>query len=308
MLLVALAASARAEVIERVVAVVDEDVVLLSELRRRSMPFLEQTMYGAETPKEKTERVKELYERLIQQLVDEQLIQKAARQAHVTVGKLEVEQAVERVRKQNAMTEEQFWETVRAQGFTEKQYREDVRKQLLRLKVTNQRVRSRVSIPEEDVRERYDDKLRQARRALRFRAAHIFFELPPSASATEVNQARRRAEALRRGLTAENFDEVLSRQQGGDLGWLSQGDLPESLERTLMGLGPGELSEPVRGPSGMHIFLLRERQRGNDAITLPSYESVRERLQQQMMEEAMMRQQQIYLQQLRRRSVIEVRL
>jgi peptidyl-prolyl cis-trans isomerase SurA len=241
-------------------------------------------------------------------MVDEQLIQKAAREMHVMVGKLEIDQAVERVRRQNALTEEQFWETVRSQGFTEKQYREDVRKQLLRLKVTNQKVRTRVSIPEEDVRERYDEKLRQARRALRFRAAHIFLEVLPAASATEVARARRKAEAIRQGLDAANFDAALKRHGGGDLGWLSQGDLPEILERTLLSLEPGEVSQPVRGPSGLHIFLLRERQRGKGSAAMPPYEKVRERLRQQMMEEAMMRQQKIFLQQLRRQSVIEVRL
>ncbi len=297
---------ARAEIIERVVAVVDEQVVLLSDVRRRAAPFLESTLAGASSTAERKKRLKELYRRLLQNLVDEQLIQRAANEMHLAITKSEVDQAIARVRQQNNMKEEQFWAAVRQQGFSKQQYREDLRKQLLGLKVTNQRVRSRVNVAEEDVRERYDEQLRQARRTLRFRAAHIFFELPSGASATEVAAVRQRAEALRAKLSAETFDEAIEAHGGGDLGWLRQGDLPEALERGLLSLAPGQISDPVRGPSGMHIFLLRERQRGSQ--TLPSFEESRAQLRQQMLEEAMGRQQEIFLRQLRKEAVVELRL
>ena len=224
---------------------------------------------------------------------------------HVSVTSTDVAQAIDNVRRQNSLTEDAFWQAVRAQGFNEKNYRHDVRKQLLRLKVINQRVRSRVNINEQTVRESYADRVRDARRSQKFHAVHIFTPLPATASATEVAQSFKEAKELRTQLTPENFDASASQKGGGDLGWLDQGDLPGVLEETLLGLSEGEISEPVRGPSGMHIFLLRERQSGTTKI--PAYEDTRASIQRELMDKAMQRQEDIFIKGLRREAVLEVR-
>ena len=76
----------RAEVIERVAAIVNDQAVLLSDLRRRAAPFLEQVLAGANSQAERMSRVKQLYKRLLQQLVDEELIEQAAKKMHVSVS------------------------------------------------------------------------------------------------------------------------------------------------------------------------------------------------------------------------------
>ena len=299
------AAAARADIVERVVATVNDDAIFLSELRRRAAPFLEQALAQADAKGQK-DRVKEIYDFVLRQLVDEQLIEQTARKMSISVTSLDVDQAIENVRRQNSLTAEQFWQAVQAQGFTEKQYREDVRKQLLRLKVVNQRVRSRVNIGDEAIKDEYDQRVRDARRRQRFHAAHIFTALPPTASATEVQAALKAAKAVRTNLTKDNFDAALASSGGGDLGWLDQGDLPADLETALLGLEPGQISEPVRSQSGVHIFLLRERQAG--AVQLPPYETAKDELYRELLDKAMARQQEIFLAELRRSAVIERKL
>jgi peptidyl-prolyl cis-trans isomerase SurA len=299
------AGAAHAEVIERVAAVVNDQAVMLSSLRRRAAPYLEQLIADAPSATERQGRIKQLYKRLLQQLVDEELVEQAARKAHVSVSSVETDQAIENVRKQNSMTEDAFWEAVRGQGFTERQYREDVRKQLLRLKIVNQRVRGHVNVTEQTVREAYDDRVRDARRAQKFHAEHIFLPLPVSASATEVARAAKEATDLRARLTAQNFSEVAAKTGGGDLGWLDQGDLPDVLEETLLGLSEGEISAPVRGPSGIHIFVLRERQSG--AAAVPPYEQMHAEIQRELMDKAMQRQEELFIKGLRREAVIQIR-
>jgi peptidyl-prolyl cis-trans isomerase SurA len=295
---------ARAEVIERVVAVVNDDAIFLSELRRRAAPFLEQVLSGA-AEGERQSRIDKLYDQFLRELVDEQLIEQAARKMNIAVSSSEVDQAIENVRAQNNLTAEKFWEAVKGQGFTEKQYRADVRKQLLRLKVTNQRVRSRINVNDATVKEEYDDRVRKARRRQRFHAAHIFLALPPTASATEVSEAMKSASALRAALTPQNFDTLMAERGGGDLGWLDQGDLPEALENSLLNLEPGQISAPVRGPSGVHIFQLRERQSGG--VQFPPYEEAKETIYRELLDRAMAKQQELFLAELRRAAVIEVR-
>jgi len=297
---------AHADVVERVVAVVNDDAILLSELRRRAAPYLPRVLAGLQNESERRERTQEIYKQLLEQLVNEELVEQTARKQQITVTSLEIDQAIDNVRQQNQLEADQFWEAVRNQGFTEKQYRQDVRKQLLRLKVTNQKVRSRVTVTDDSVREEYADRLRQARRSQRFRAAHVFFEVPEGASATEVARAMRDAAQVRETLRVEDFDAAVERHGGGERGWLAQGDLPETLEEALLGLGTGELSQPVRGPAGVHIFLVRERQQGEH--TFPSFEDARERLHAELVEKAMERQEKMFLSSLRKGAVIDLRL
>lgn len=297
-------APAKAEVIERVAAVVNDRAVLLSDLRRRAAPFLEQAVRDVSAAERKT-RIKQLYAGLLQQLVDEELIEQAAAKGHVTVSSTEVEQAIENVRRQNSLEEAAFWEAVRAQGYTERQYRDDVRKQLLRLKLINQRVRSRVNITELTIKEAYDDRVRDARRAQKFHATHVFIALAPTASATEVAQAMKAAKELRQTLTPQTFDAVAADKGGGDLGWLDQGDLPDVLEEALLELSEGQISQPIRGPAGVHIFHLLARQSGKN--TVPPFEEARAEIERGLLDKQMQRQEELFIKGLRREAVLDLR-
>ncbi|MDH5673337.1 MAG: SurA N-terminal domain-containing protein [Myxococcales bacterium] len=295
---------ASAEIIERVVAVVNDEAILLSDLRRRAAPFLEQAIAGAASDLDRSGRIKSLYRQLLEQLVDEELVEQEARSMQITVGSPEVDQAIDNVRQQNSLDEEQFWQAVEGQGFNRQQYRADVRKQLLRLKVINQRVRSRVQITENAIRETYDERARKARRSQRFHAAHIFEPLPETASATDVAAALSRARALRAKLNAENFDSH-AESQGGDLGWLDQGDLSSVLEEELVKLTAGEISPPVRSPAGVHILLLKERAASD--TKLPTYEEARGAIHRELLDKAMRRQEELFMTGLRREAVVERR-
>lgn len=296
---------ARAEVLERIVAIVNEQAIFLSDLRRRAVPFLPQVM-TASTEAERIARLDQLYSELLDRLVEEELFRQAATRMGVRVTQDDIERAIKNMQSQSGLADDQFWEAVRGQGFTEAQYRLDLRAQLLRLKVLNQRVRGRVNITDEEVRRRYDQLLRDANRTLRFRASHCFFEVDASAGATEVAQIRSRAEKARRSLTPDGFEDCIEAHGGGDLGWLSQGDLPAELKQTLLALQTGEIGQPVRGPAGYHVFLLHERERGD--AKLPSYETAKDEIFRQMLDRAMARQEQIFLEELRRDASIQTRL
>ncbi|MCA9577038.1 MAG: SurA N-terminal domain-containing protein [Sandaracinaceae bacterium] len=299
------APSAQADVVERVVAVVNDQAIWLSEVRRRAAPYVPQIM-AASSQAERVALREQLYTQVLDGLIDEELIRQAATRMRVRVSSEDVERAIANVRRQNNLGEAEFWEAVRGQGFSPAQYRDDLRRQLLRLKVLNQRARGRVNITEEDVRARYDEEVRRSNRTLRFRASHVFVELPAGASASDVAAVRERAEELRSQLTARNFQDAIAEFGGGELGWLRQGDLPEDLEQELLAMTPGRISSVVRGPNGYHIFLLHEREQGQADV--PDYEDVREHIFRQMLDTAMARQEQLFLTELRRSALIERRI
>jgi len=299
-LLVLMANSASADVVERVVATVNNEAIFLSDLRQRAVPFLPRVAEAATEP-ERMARLKELYEELLNYLVDEQLVRQLASNSGIRVTDADIDNAIENLRIQNNMTEAQFQEALDAQGFTRSQYRKDLKRQLTRLKVMNERVRSRVNVTEEEVRARYEQRARDEGSELRFQVSHVVVAVPEDASAIQVAAKRQEAETLRASLTPENFNARASGLGGGDLGWLTQGDLPEELERSLLPLNPGEISDPVRGSAGFHIFFLQDRQVGEG---FPSYEEMKQELFREMMDSAMLRQEKIFLDEMRRKAVI----
>ena len=297
--------AARADVVERVVAVVNDDALLLSELRQRAVPFLPQIM-TAESRAEREARLSQLYEQLLERLIEERLIRQAASRMNVRVTTADIDRAIDSVRQNSGLSEDDFWEAVRGQGFTEAQYRSDVRGQLLQLKVLNQRVRGRVNITEQDVRREYDGRQQAGNRRLRYRLSDIFLPLPSGATATQVAALREEALALRAELNAENFARLSAQHGGMDLGWLSQGDLPEQIESAVAALAVGAISAPIQAPNGFHILYVHEREQGQEDAD--AYAEARPAIYQELMEQAMQRQQAIFLQDLRRQAVIHSRL
>lgn len=297
---VLMANSANADVVERVVATVNNEAIFLSDLRKRAVPFLPQVA-EASTETERMARLKELYEELLTFLVDEQLIRQLASSGGIRVTDADVDNAIENLRLQNNMTEEEFKEALESQGLSQGQYRQDLKRQLIRLKVMNERVRSRVNVTEEQVRSRYEQRARAEGSELRFQVSHVVVPVAEGASAIQVAAKRQEAETLRASLTPENFNARAPQLGGGDLGWLTRGDLPEELERALLPLNAGEISDPVRGGSGFHIFFLQDRQVG---AGFPSYDEMKQELYREMLDAAMTRQEKIFLDEIRRKAVI----
>jgi peptidyl-prolyl cis-trans isomerase SurA len=292
--------SAGADVVERVVATVNNEAIFLSDLRGRAVPFLPQVA-DASTETERMSRLKELYQELLTFLIDEKLIRQLASSSGIRVTDADVDSAIENLQLQNNMTAEEFEQALATQGLSKAQYRTELKRQLVRLKVMNERVRSRVNVTEEEVKARYEQRARGEGNALRFRVSHLVVPVGSGASAIEVAAKRQEAETLWASLTPETFNARASELGGGELGWLSPGDLPEELERAILPLSAGEISKPARGSNGFHIFFLEERQVGTD---FPSYEEMKQELYREMLDAAMLRQEKIFLDEMRRKAVI----
>jgi peptidyl-prolyl cis-trans isomerase SurA len=295
-----MASVASADVVERVVATVNDKAIFLSDLRKRAVPFLPRVA-EAQTDTERAARLKELYDELLNFLIEEELIKQLASEAGIVVTDADVETAMANIRAQNNMTEEQFLEAVKGQGMSEAQYRADLKKQLARFKVVNERVRSRVNITEDEIRRRYEQRARGEGEELRFKVAHLVVPLEPDASATETAAVRGEAKVIRAALTPGNFEQRASEFGGGELGWIAEGDLPEDLGRVLLPLGPGDISDPVQGSGGFHIFYVQDREVGSE---FPSYEEMKDELYREMLDTAMRRQERIFIEELRRNAVI----
>lgn len=306
------ARAARAELIDRVVAVLDEEAIFLSEVETRARPFLAELPDGAPEAERAAMRQRVIRETL-DRMIDDSLIRHAATRLHLTVSDEDVDQFIERIARERGASVEQLYAALEHEGITRAEYRGHMETEVRRLKVLQLRVRGRINVTESDLQEAYRRFVRESAGAAAIRAAHIYLAIPPDATPEQLAAVTRRAdEASRRARAGEDFatlvtqlsEDEATQASGGDLGEIQPGALPEALEHALVQLENGEVSQPVRGPNGFHVLRVTSRR----AVTPPPFDEVRDRLYAALLNREMQRHQEIYLRELRRGAALDIRM
>jgi parvulin-like peptidyl-prolyl isomerase len=200
------------------------------------------------------------------------------------------------------------------EGKTVEAYKRQIlRPQLLRLKVLNVQVRSRVSVREDEIKALYQQNLRSLGVETRVRARHIFLRMLPADSAERRARAKALAQELLQKIEAgEAFAELarrysedaLTREDGGDLGFFGRGTLPPNVEDEVFAMQAGEVRGPIRSGRGLHLIELVERR---DSGARP-YEQVQDQLRNQLYNQKMERATKAWIGEVRKRSYIDTKL
>lgn len=307
------AGTASASVVERIVAVVGEQALLLSELRERAKPFLLQLGQQAEDEAHRAAATSQLYARLLQRMIEDELEQKAANRANLTVTATELDDALMRIAQQNKVTVARVIEEATKSGLTEQSYRQELRRQLLEAKLLNLRIQGRLRVSDEDVRAAYQKLVVDERKQLGFRAAWIRISAPRSLDAAALRV--RRAEADRivaearagvdfAGLARRYSADAPTRESGGFLGRLKPGELPPALDSVALGLDGGAVSEPLRYGDDFVVLKILAR----DETQLPPFEDAKDELSQRVYMDKMNKARQHWMEGLRRQTHVEIRL
>ena len=290
------------DIIERVVAVVNEEAIFLSDLRQRALPFLER-IATTEDPSTREQALRSLYGELLTLLINEELIEQTAAEQQVRVTRQDVDRAITNVQEQNNLSEDQFWDAVRQQGFSRARYRSDVRRQLLRLKVLNNRARGRVNVTDAQVREEYERQIRRASRRTCYALSVRVFRVTESSEGAFANSCGEAAEVRESMAQVSTVSDAFG---GTNLGTVCDGSMQPQIEAAVQTLNPGEISEPIRTETGCILVLMNERT--NAAGDVPEYEDVKDQIYQQMVEQGMARQEQSFVEEIRRGATIDRRL
>ncbi len=304
--------SAGATLIERVVAVVGERAILLSDLRERAQPFLLQIYQSVPPGAQRNAAISQLNKGLIEKLVDEEIEQRAAIQAKVSVTAREVEEAIERVAGQNGLTVARLLAEAKKTGLDETAYREELRRQLLQTKLINVRLQGRIRVSEDDLRSHYRRLVLEERERLTFQAAWIRFATPPGATAAQAAAVRKQAEQVARSARTSDFawlarrysTDAATRDAGGVMAIRQLAEVPPTIGRVLGTLEVGEVSTVITVPGGFAIFKLHTREESS----LPSYDEARNELSQRVYLEKMNHARRAWLDNLRRQQHVEIRL
>src|SRR2546421_3117572 len=221
------AAAARAELKERIAAIVNGQPILLSDVEERVGPELARVMQQTAGPQRDKDR-NDLLRRGLAELVDEKLIESEASSLGLTVSEEELQRALEQLARQQGMEVADFRQALEQQGIPWDSARDAVRRQTLMAEVLRFKVKAR-KVSDEEVQAAYATEIQNAQYEVR--ARHIFVPVPQNASAVQQAAGLARAEqALRRvkagetfALVAREVSEGPTAKQGGDLGYFRRG-------------------------------------------------------------------------------------
>jgi peptidyl-prolyl cis-trans isomerase SurA len=304
--------SASATVVERIVAIVGEHAILLSDLRERAQPFLGQIHQQVPQGAQRNAAISQLYKGLLQKMVDEEIEQRAAVQAKVTVTPREVDEALARVAAQNGVTVEKLLSEARRSGLDDTAYRDELRRQLLQTKLINVRLQGRIRVTEDDLVKAYRAIVLEEREKLAYRAAWLVVSVRTGLPAAEARARRALAERITRDAERGDFaalvgihsDDGATKSDGGVLPYTRLEETPPVLRRVLQNLEVGRVAGPVQIPGGYAIIKLLDREESQ----LPDYEEARDELAQRVYLDKMTQARRTWLDSLRRQQHVEVRL
>jgi peptidyl-prolyl cis-trans isomerase SurA len=260
------AGAQRVALVDRIVAVVNRDVVTHSELRERVEATVRQLRRQGTPLPEAALLERQILERLILEKVQLQLAQENG----IRVDEVQLDRAIERIAQDNNLALAEFRRALERDGVGFERFREEVRTQIVLNRLREREVDDRIEVSESEIDLYLEESRVTGGGRADYHLAHILVRLPEQASPERIEQARARAEKARAealaggdfARIAASYSDGADALSGGVMGWRAEDRLPELFVGALRAMKPGEVSDVLRSPGGFHVLKLLEARRG----------------------------------------------
>jgi len=296
--------------VEKIAALVGDDIILQSEVEDRASPLLAETASIA-NPAERDAREGAVRREVLERLVQDQMLAQQATELKLTVSSDEVDRAIDQIKRDYSLNDGQLKDELRKQGLSMATYRQNTKREILKYRVLNIAVGSKINVGDSEVQSYYDRHMKSAN--VQLRASHIFIAIPDDADNATVIEREKLAKSLlaRAGkgddfakLAREYSEDAATRADGGDLGFIGRDILPKPLEELVFSMRVGDIRGPVRADRGFHVIKLVDKRTKEAKPFTEVQDDIRARLRQREME----RQTKIYLGDLRKKILVDIRL
>lgn len=261
------------ETLDRIVAVVNDDVVLESELDQEMKTVIAQLQQrNTPIPDQET-----LERQVLERLIVQRLQLAVAERNGIKVDEATLNAAVQRIADQNNLTLSQFRDTLEREGFDYAKFREGLRNEIILARLHQRQAESQVNVSPQEIEEYLASQ--GAAEGTQYLVGHILIAVPENAGGEQIDQARKRAEEVRQklldgadfGQLAATYSDSSTALEGGSLGWRSQGELPTLFANQVPQLDVGQTGQIVRSPSGFHIIRLLDRRSSDRAVVTQTH-------------------------------------
>jgi peptidyl-prolyl cis-trans isomerase SurA len=259
------------QLLDRVAVIVDQGVVLESEIEELVTSVKTNAVANGQTlPSDRALRTQ-----AIERLITENLQAQMADRMGIQVSDPQLDQIIANIAQQEGMTVAQFRDVIASQGIPYESYRESVRKELIMGEVRRANVRRRIYITPQEIETLKELINQQGDAQAEYRLGHILIGLPGSADEAEINDARERADRVlellnsgsdfqRLAIASSSGSEALD---GGDMGWMNINAMPTLFAEAVSGKQSGELIGPIRSGAGFHILKIQDT-RGVEVVQI----------------------------------------
>jgi peptidyl-prolyl cis-trans isomerase SurA len=304
------AAAAGAALVDRIVAVVNDDVILLSEVEQSLKGIrvaLEQEGY---TASQRNQILAQQRERIVSQMIDDKLTDQQVRRYNLNVEDEEVERTIGRIRSANQITEDELIRQLEMTGISYSDYKRQIKEKLMRARLVNIEVRSKIVVTDSDVEAYYNANKAQYASSAKYDLRHILLRVRPEDDAERRMQIRQQMEAIHARLEKGEAFEQLARlysnastaAQGGRLGVFSDKSLTEQVRRALSGLKEKQFTSVLDTEQGYQVFYIEKIVRKGGK----SFEEVKPEIQDKLYADIVDREFQTWLEKLRGRAHIQI--
>jgi len=290
LLLIAATTPSWGEIVDRVIAVVDDDVITQYELENTVELILKR--YGQAIPPGERDRIAaEARKALLDRLIADLLLRQEAKRLGITVRDEEVNLTIQESLNRRKMSVEDLQQALIKEGSSYEKYRESTRNDLIKMRIMQREIRPRVSVTNDEIGAFYQEHRDEYEGKLRVRLLMIALPVPNNSSPAVKEEQRIKAQTVLQRIRAGEPFEALANEfatgparTGGDIGYVEKGSMSPAIEEVAFGLKPGEISDVIETPQGFYIIRALDRRGGGSLTVKATREDVEERIYREKME------------------------
>ncbi len=309
-LTVAVAPAGGGIVVDRVMAIVNDEIISMYELNQRILPYTEKLNAAVVSPEEKKALIERLTEENLNLLIDEKLADQEIKRLKLKVSEAEVNREIERFKSVNQLTDITLIEALSSEGSNLDDFRQQVKEQILRARLVNQEIRSKIVITTEEVESYYNTHLEEFGGEKNYFLKNIVVKKSPSESLKDQEAITNRLKNIQNELSqGKAFDDVArlnsdapNAANGGSLGFIGKSALAPQIQEALDPIDVGEYTEAIESDDIYQIFYIEKI----EIKTAKPFDEVKPQIEDQLYNQVVNQQYEKWLKELRSRSHIKI--
>ena len=307
---IGVAAASDAMLVDRIVAVVNEDIITLYDLNLALQPYQAKIKALNYSPEKEREALFKLRAELLNQIIDEKLTDQAVKRNNIEVSEKEIDATIERIKAARSLTDEDIRAGIALQGLTMEGYRKAIKEQLLRSILVNREIKSKIVITEDEIKKYYEAHREKYAGETKYHIWNIFIRSSEVVDESAKELALGKMESIITKLNQGQAFESLAAQkpdssmdpEGADLGLYRLDELSPQLQKTVKDMKAGDFSPILKTDMGYQIIYVQKIIH-TDA---KSMDDVKSEIQQTLYDEAVENRFQTWLKNLRKKSYIKI--
>ncbi len=289
---------------DRVVAQINDVVILQSDVEFRIKPFLANL---AKIPHQADRKQQQavLYKQALNELINEEIILLVAHQSNITIADKEIQAAIEDIKQRNRFTDQSFSQAMASQGYTYDSYKDNVKKQMTTMRTINSMIGSEIQINQEDIEQEYKIQGERAPEIKEAYLHHILLTLPKQPSKKDIARIKSKAATIisqnQKGksfasLAKQFSQDPLTMNDEGALGWFNRKTIISDWEDVVFSMKQGDIRGPILSPAGFHVFHVSKIK----TIERPSFKQQKNELKNKLFQEKLTKKTQRFVEEKRR--------